>query len=425
MNHEVRSSGALWLPTAFLLTSVIPSLIFMLFATSSMSAGTTLCDLVWIANAVYNSPAGIRLTTRAWSQLGVALLILTLLFIHGMVVDLWFGGVNFGRLTGSCVLLLIEVLGAYVIALRLLAVTPKFLASIAHFAFVVLSILGFSAVAGVPSVSSAYGKSVIVFSEPSHFSFIYLPVLIFTVATTTRGRQLLYLGSGLFLAVALQNLTVLVGILGVSCLILRRTQLLLLLGVLVGAVAVLALDLSYYANRLVLSADSDNLSTLVYLQGWQRAWLNISETGGLGVGFQQFGFVGSLGTVLDKIVQMTRGASLNLYDGGSTGSKLIAELGVVGVALIVLYLLLVVRGVRLIRRAQRLPIAQRDLRRIFFYSFIIAYASELLIRGNGYLSPSCTLVLASLIAVQQLGVADRRLPEPAIGPSLASSPSPT
>jgi hypothetical protein len=206
---------------------------------------------------------------------------------------------------------------------------------------------------------------------------------------------------------------------------LRRTQLLLLLGVLLVAVAVLALDLSYYADRLVLSADSDNLSTLVYLQGWQRAWLNISETGGLGVGFQQFGFVGSLGTVLEKIVQMNRGASLNLYDGGSTGSKLIAELGVVGVALIVLYLLLVVRGVRLIRRAQRLPIGQRDLRRIFFYSFIIAYASELLIRGNGYLSPSCTLVLASLIAVQQLGVADRRLPEPAIGPSLASSPSQT
>jgi len=425
MKHVTRSSGPLWLPTAFLLTSVIPSLIFMLFTASSMAAGTTLCDIAWISIAVYNSPAGIRWTTREWQQFGVALLVLTLLFIHGMIVDLWFGGVNFGRLTGSCVVLLIMLCSAYAIALRLLAVTPKFLASIAHLAFAILSILGFSAVAGVPSVSHTYQKAVIVFSEPSHFSFVYLPVLIFTVAITTRGRQLLYLGSGLFLAVALQNLTVLVGILGACCLILRRTQLLLLLAVLVGAVTFLALDLSYYADRLVLSADSDNLSTLVYLQGWERASLNISETGGLGVGFQQFGFVGSLGTVLDRIAQMSSGASLNLYDGGSTGSKLIAELGVVGVVLLVLYLRSVVRGVSLVRRAQRLPVGQRDVRWIFFYSFIIAYASELLIRGTGYLSPSCTLVLASLIAIQKLGVAERRLPEPSIGPSLTSSAAQT
>jgi hypothetical protein len=152
---------------------------------------------------------------------------------------------------------------------------------------------------------------------------------------------------------------------------------------------------------LALTGESDNLSTLVFLQGWQRAALNIYETGGLGVGFQQFGFVGSLGAVANRIGQLV-GTSINLYDGGSTGSKLIAELGAAGVALIALYLRLVMRGVRVIRRAQRVPIEQRDMGQIFVYSLILAYTSELFLRGTGYLSSSGFLVLAALVAVPQL-----------------------
>jgi hypothetical protein len=395
----------------------------MLFATSSMGVGTVICDGLWIAGAILRNSGGISGDRREWQRLGAALLILLLLFLHGLVVDVWLGGVNFARLLGSSAALLIMLLSAHVIAVRFLALATKSLASIAHFAFLILSILGFSAVAGLPSVNNSFEKPVIVFSEPSHFSFVYLPVLIFSVATAPRARQFLFLGSALFLGAALQNLTVLVGILGASCLVLRRTQLLLLAAAVVLAVAFLALDLSYYADRLLLSADSDNLSTLVYLQGWERAWLNIFETNGWGVGFQQFGFVGSLGGVLDKIVLMTHGTPLNLYDGGSTGSKLIAELGVVGVVLIVLFLRLVLRGAILIRRSQQLPVRQRDIRRIFFYSFIIAYASELLIRGTGYLSPSGTIVLASLIALQKLGVADPRVSVAAVRASLVGGPA--
>lgn len=420
MRQVARSSGALWLAPAFLLTSVIPSVTFMFFKTSSLGGGTVVCDGLWIAGALVSSRGSLGWDRREWRLLGGALLILILLFIHGVVVDLWYGDVNFGRLEGSCVALLIMMIAAYFIAQRLLAVTPRTLTRIADFAFLVLSIFGFSAVAGLPSVNNSFQKPVIVFSEPSHFSFVYLPVLIFTVATTTRRRQFLYLSSGFFLGAALQNLTVLVGILGASCLILSRTQILLLLAAVALGAGVLALDLSYYTDRLLLSSDSDNLSTLVYLQGWQRAWLNIVETGGWGVGFQQFGFVGSLGDVLEKIVSISHGTALNLYDGGSTGSKLIAELGAVGVLLLMMFLRLVARGASFIRRAQSLPIKQRDVRSIFFYSFIIAYASEVLIRGTGYLSPSCTLVLASLIAIQQLRAADRQVSVLDIGPSLSS-----
>jgi hypothetical protein len=215
----------------------------------------------------------------------------------------------------------------------------------------------------------------------------------------------------------LQNLTMLVGVLAAACLILRRLHLLLLLGALVLVVGYMALDLRYYTSRLLLSGDSTNLSALVFLQGWQRAGLNISETSGLGIGFQQFGYVGSLGDLAQRIVLLI-GSNLNLYDGGSTGSKLVAEMGALGVALIALYLRLVVRGVVLIRRSQKLPLGQRDLRGIFFYSLIIAYASELFIRGNGYFTPSGFLVLAALLAVPRLGEATGRAIDPGQRPQM-------
>jgi hypothetical protein len=305
-------------------------------------------------------------------------------------------------------MVIVMLLGANVAARSLLALTPGALNATAHYAFWVLTAIAYMAIAHVPSVTgSAYPKPVIVFSEPSDFSFVYLPFLIFTVANATRGRQMLLLLSGLLIGMLLENLTMLVGILGASCLILRRYQILLLLAGLVLGAGVLALDLSYYADRLALSADSDNLSTLVYLQGWERALLNLQETDGVGVGFQQFGYVGSLGDISQKILLLAH-TNLNLYDGGSTGSKLIAELGVVGILMVVLYLRLLVRGALLIRRAQQLPAGTRDRRRIFFYSVVVAYGSELFIRGTGYFSPSGFFLLTALIAIPALETARYR-----------------
>jgi hypothetical protein len=194
--------------------------------------------------------------------------------------------------------------------------------------------------------------------------------------------------------------------------------LLILLGLTAGAGAILALDLTYYADRLLLSENSDNLSTLVYLQGWQRAAINLMETHGVGVGFQQFGIVGSVGTIAERIFSLAR-TTLNLYDGGSTGSKLIAELGAFGIAAIAFFLVQAARGIILIRRAQRLPGEQRDKRSIFFYSIIIAYTSELFIRGTGYMSPSAFLLLAALIALPRLRVAQRSATALVLAPLIA------
>jgi hypothetical protein len=409
-----RSLGALLLPPAFLLTSITPSVIFMIFSSGSFAPGTAICASGWIIAGILAGKLRIRWTPRQCRTIGLILLLVTLLVVHGFVVDLWLGGVNFARLVGSCLTLLLMLFGAYSLALRLLAASPRLIANTGRFSFTVLTLVGYGALAGIPSVNNeTFAKPVIFFSEPSHFNLAYLPLLIFTLAMTTRVRQLLLIGIALFLALKLQNLTMLVGTLGASCLVLRRLQLFIFLGVGVLVLGFVALDLSYFVDRLALSADSDNLSTLVYLQGWQRAGLNLQETWGLGVGFQQFGIVGSLGDLASRIVEIA-GAPLNLYDGGSTGSKLIAELGTMGIVAIAIFMAVAVRGVGFIRISLRLPVAQRDVKSIFFYSFVVAYIGELFIRGTGYLSSSGFLILTAFIALPRLRALTRRASDSAI-----------
>jgi hypothetical protein len=356
--------------------------------------------VAWIGIAL---AAGFGPNLPRWPsrRLGLALLGMLLMFIHGLSVDLWIGGVNFGRLLQSSVALLLQLFAAYAVARCLLQLKTESLAFLGRSAYWILTLMGIAAALGAPGVGGNYHKPVVVFSEPSLFSMAYAPVLMFAMAMTTRARQLGMLLVGLALALKLQNLTLLVDVVGASCLVLRRGQILVVLGLAWLALSFILLDFSYFASRLDLTADSDNLSTLAYLQGWQRAVLNLKETDGLGVGFQQFGVVGALGDALEKIIRIT-GSTLNLYDGGSTGSKLIGEFGVVGMVLIAMFLRVALRAVAVLRRMQRLPLASRDVRSLFFYSYIVAYVSELFVRGNGYLSCSGLLVMAALIAAEHL-----------------------
>ena len=414
--NPAESQSALRLSTALVLTLLVPPFISMRFGVESNAPGALLDASAWIAVALL-AGLGSDSARWPWRRIGLALLGVTLLFMHGLSVDMWLGGVNFGRLLQSSAALLLQLIGACAVAAFLLAASPRVLTFAGRSAYGILTLIGIAAALGVPGVGGSFVKPVIVFSEPSLFSMAYAPTLLFALVTTTRVRQLWMLLLGLALALKLQNLTLLVDVVGAGCLVLRRGQIYILLAVVWSIASFVLLDFSYFAQRLALSADSDNLSTLVYLQGWQRAALNLRETDGLGVGFQQFGVVGSLGDVLEKIIRIT-GSALNLYDGGSTGSKLIGELGVVGIILMALYLRVVLRGIILLRRAQRLVSGLRDRRRLFFYSFIVAYVSELFVRGNGYLSCSDMLVMASLIAISRL---DRRT---AVSPDRATPLTP-
>jgi hypothetical protein len=245
-------------------------------------------------------------------------------------------------------------------------------------------------------------------------------MLLFRIALAERRNQFWLMGGSLLLAVLMTNLTMLAAILIVSALFLRRAPLVLMtLAVALGA---FTLDITYYSDRLNFSADSSNLSTLAFMQGWQNAYLNFRETNGLGVGFQQFGIAGSIGDFSEKIASLM-GNYMNLLDGGTTGSKLVGEFGVMGLLILIAYVTVVVRAVRFIRRSQFQALADRDPRRIFFSALVVTYSFELFIRGIGYFSPGGLLMLTALLALRR-SATEGRLgypTQPACGPRPDSS----
>jgi hypothetical protein len=79
------------------------------------------------------------------------------------------------------------------------------------------------------------------------------------------------------------------------------------------------------------SSEIDNISSLVYLQGWQDAWSNLQRTNGLGLGFSMMGCTPlpdvSARSALANLFEL----ELNAEDGSILFGKIVSEAGVLGI----------------------------------------------------------------------------------------------
>jgi hypothetical protein len=390
-------------PLILIITLILPPLITSAAPGTSLSSGLLLAALLWSFVSLSTRYPPYSLKKSAANRLALVLLVIGALTVHALISNMLIGGVDFGRLSVSCAILLIECSAALLAADKLLRVPDSVPTRAANAALVFLSLTGIAAIAGVPTVGGiAFAKGVVFFSEPSHYALAFLPVLLVSVSAAPRPTQLGLVSLALAIAALLQNLTMVVGTLVIAALLLRGAALAVMLLALAGAAlagAAAALDFTYYSDRLNFTSDTNNLSTLVFLQGWENALLNFGETHGLGVGFQQFGIAGSKGDITEKIAALLGGDYINLLDGGSTATKILAEFGAFGILLLIGYIALAARSMRFIRKQQRMPAAHRDLRGLFFHSVIVTYLFEIFIRGMGYFSAGGFLTLTALMAL--------------------------
>ena len=230
-------------------------------------------------------------------------------------------------------------------------------------------------------------KTMFFASEPSHFAITFLPFLFYKVF---RDRTPWHFAMALFIAVFIKNLTIMSGVLLLAVFYFRRKKLMLLL--VFGACFLLVSKSSVYGiyviDRLTLSSNSTNLSTLVLLSGYERAYETLITGHLIGVGFQQMGFVGPQGQFMATISEITNGNELNLYDGGTLASKIIVEFGVLGVIFILVYL-------QRLRKHLRSCIEELSPAALFFTGIEITFACYLFVRGMGYMSAAVLLLLAS------------------------------
>jgi len=389
---------------ALALTIFLPAAIYTILGTSSMSTGLLPVMLLWTVIGLATAPHPYKLRISDGYALCTVLGAIVLFFVHLLIESTRVRGADFGRFFSSSLILIIMFLGANFAARNLIREPGENLVRTANYILLAMTAMGLAARAGFPAFGAqASAKAIVLFAEPSHFGLAFLPMLLFRASLASKTGQVRLLGGALMLGAILQSLTTIAGVALLAATLLRRKPLFGMLVVMIvvgGGVALV--DLSYYAERLSLSGDSDNLTTLVYLQGWENAILNFGETDGLGVGFQQFGLAGSTGDISEKIYAIMGGSYINLMDGGSTATKLIAEFGVFGIAMLLVFFRFALRALMYMRRMQLMPAGARDIHWMFFSACTVSYSLELVLRGVGYFSTGGFLAMTAIMALYRL-----------------------
>lgn len=375
----------------------LPMLTNFFRVSSSMSLGTFLAALVliglqWCHNANGRFPRRVIQVALAVT-IGV-MLHLALAFLRAPL--------DLSRGLGSVPMLPICVLGAAAAADLLSRAQPQQLRHVLHRCTQILLALGVWGGLGLPEPSfGGWNKPIFPFTEPSHLALTLGPFLIFACITSRPGARLAYISAALTLTALLQSTTLAAITLVTVLICLRLRYALVILALMAPIVA--SLDLTYYLTRLDFSEDASNLTSLVYLQGWQLIGESWDASHGLGIGFQQLGVGGSEVPAAQLISAVLGDADgfLNLFDGGFTLAKIVSEFGVFGVILLVAFVPMLVRAIaRLHKHAAR--IQSRDAFSLFACAFIAAYVFELLLRGNGYFTPTGLLMLTGLWAWRRL-----------------------
>ena len=258
------------------------------------------------------------------------------------------------------------------------------------FLFFCLCVLG--GVLGLsPPSAFPTGKPVFPFNEPSYIGVIFTPFLIFCCVRSRGLKRYAIWSVGLLIAASLENFTLLAGC-GLAALAFVRGIAVVPLLVLAGG-AGLVVDLSYYLSRVDFSADNQNLSALVYVQGWQLIGESLAHSFGWGLGFQQLGLHGTDVPAAELIFAQLQD-NLNLFDGGFNLAKFVSEFGVFGLGLSLVFLKLWLRSIRRLRLVANG--VEADAAEVFAMSVVAGYFIELFLRGEGYFTGSGLLLIAAL-----------------------------
>ena len=374
------------LVVGFFTITILPAILSHLLGGDSIRAGLCMAIAIYFVIA---SPFRIRyfITSRIILVNSCVLIMLSLLYLFPMAI---FGEMDNLRFLLSLVLIcLISICSSFFVA-TLDSMSEALFHKTVMSAFYFLACLGYIILIQMLFFGKE-GKGMLLFSEPSHYAIVYLPFAFYAAYTSSsRARALLYLSSSLILAFLIQNLTLLVGCLIIAVAVYGRRYFLLgFIGSVLAVLGYLFLDLQYFLGRLDFSADN-NLSSLVFLSGWEQAYLGFFSSYGFGIGFQQMGLVGPVGNFQVLIQTIITSGGIDVTGGGTLGAKVLAELGFFGILALLTYIYF---GLKVLVKLRLRRVG--GVKNIFFLGVFLLFSIELFIRGMGYFSLTSFLFISS------------------------------
>lgn len=291
----------------------------------------------------------------------------------------------------STIFLLVFFFGAYLLSEDFLLIEKKsvdiFFRRLMYFYFGIIILSFFTS-----SLFTIYSKPIFPYSEPSHMALFFGPILCYNIITSQSSRKRLYLILiGLAISIFVKNLTLLVTIIVVAVFIFNIYV--IPIAVLGGVFFYYFSDIEYFMSRLdFANSRFTNLSTMVYVKGYELIQQSFEKSYGLGIGFQQLGIV-TLQTETQQALIKILGEDLNAKDGGFLSAKFISEFGIIGVFFIFLYIVSLSRSWI---RFKKISISDITSGQALYYSSFITFFSELFFRSLGYFTPSVFLFLVAI-----------------------------
>lgn len=390
---------------SLLLFLLLPSCIFVVFQVSSLAIGLLIAALlVLVINQ--KSISSLRINPSIFL---VFLVIFALLLVFSSYV--YFTSRETKPLFS--LLLFIVMFSAIILAKHINKLNYQPLANSILVLVIILIFLGWAKLFFPISCCNyhLHEKPVFPFSEESHYA-LALGLLAVSYSIVARRSWLIFIGANMFaLALTYPSLALLlfaIIILLVSTLRLDRLRfsivVLLIPLLMVLLLSFLSTRYEYFSSRLNFR-ETNNITTLVYLHGWQLAQKNLVETKGMGLGFQSLGLPNTHLTPLTDLLYEISGKQKNIYDGGFLAAKVIAEFGFVGVLLSLFYFIFILRFVfhanktwRIIRRTTKSSARQFFKKELLLSGIVFAFFIEFFFRGYGYFSPGLFIVAAALFA---------------------------
>lgn len=383
-------------------TLITPALLFYIGVASSFAVGVVVVSLCILAIRI-RSPVPTEIAMPIISSVRrrrATVTIFAVVAAH-LLMSIGLHKVDIARAVTSLIILFIFISASFKLANALICSASE---TLDHglsklFLLFCLSALGGILIAtfdfpGPPTLASdPWRRPVFPFSEPATFALALLPVLMYVCSSNSGGFRLFAVLVGSGFSVLLQSLTLACGVFIIALVTLRFKALFVLCVLLMFIIP--QLDLTYFYERIDISDENRNLSSLVYLQGWQMIGEAMQRTNYLGLGFQQLGVHGTEVVAAQSIRELKYGEDMNLLDGGFVFAKFGADFGIFAIPVVIFYCIIFVQSLLTLRLVAFRHV-QLHSAVILAHASVLTFSIELFVRGAGYFSGTALLFISSL-----------------------------
>jgi len=386
--------------TLLMLLSILllPEFFVVNFDAESASTGSLIAYLVIIILIAFTAHKKLFYIKRFTITLISVITIATILsIIGGIIAGTTFDIVKFG---GSFLLLIMQLYTAQLLYMELQGLSGEAIDNISKKIVGILLAIG-SYYGYKLNFNPSGNARMFFFTEPSHFATHIAPFLIYLLITLRTSSTLVLAIFTSLLSILLSSSTLLIALfVGSSIRFLKMKNMWdrIALFSIIASGFILGL-IQYFVDRfnavLVADNDSQNISGIVYIQGWEFIYSTLQKGFLFGIGLNQMGNIELDSVAADALIEMD--LPLNWNDGSFLLSKLVVELGMFGMFFAIFYIVILVRTIKLIQaRVIQSSFDAYYKKNIFFWSLGIAFLIPLVIRNTNYFNATVTLFIVFL-----------------------------